>query len=377
MRSLFLLLLLVTGHSHAVWFEASGQAPIINGDKQHARKMATQEAIKQALMFAGAKVSSVQQLADGLLRDDRLEIRASGEVDRVELIGEHMGDDIVTVSIRADIFPQQSLCDGADYRKNIVSAWFPIRHKQQASLGQIHDLGRALPEQLKGLFQLTSRSADITSIQPFYLTPDTDPGQQAMMLARKAGGQFVLMSEIVDLSSEQSDGNILTFWRPDPINRHFALVYHLVNGITGEVLLSERLDTLAEWTFDPHQAVDPSSKGFWDSGYGRAISAMLQEIAQRIDEQVACQPAHGRVLQSSNEKLSINLGKTHGVNIGDRLRLFKLKQFFDPMGNLHYQYQLHPEEVQVVQLSLNSSVVESVSGAPLSNIQPNDFVSKR
>ncbi|MDF2178335.1 flagellar assembly protein T N-terminal domain-containing protein [Aliiglaciecola sp. CAU 1673] len=377
MKPLFLLICLMAFPSYGVWFEASGQALIINGDKQHARKMATQEAIKQALMFAGAKVSSVQQLADGLLRDDLLEVRAGGEVDRVELIDEHIGSDIVTVSIRADIFPQESMCDGSDYRKSLVTAWFPIRYKQQASLGQIYDLGKSVPIQLKEFFKLTSRNADIDSVQHFYLTPDKDLSQQAIMLARKAGGQFVLVADIVDLSSEQLDGNILTFWRQAPIKRTFAIEFHLVNGITGEVLLSEQISTLAEWTFEPHATIDANSSIFWDSNYGRAIQALLQDVAQRIDEQVACQPAHGRVLQSSNEKLAVNLGKTHGVNIGDRMRLFKLKQFFDPMGNLHYQYQLHPEEVQVIQLSLNSSVVETVSGAPLSNIQPNDFVSKR
>lgn len=62
--------------ARAIWFEASGQAVVHNGDKRHARKMATQEAIKQALMFAGARVNSVQHLADGLLQDDRLEIRS-------------------------------------------------------------------------------------------------------------------------------------------------------------------------------------------------------------------------------------------------------------------------------------------------------------
>ncbi|MFT5313041.1 MAG: hypothetical protein ACI8Z9_001525, partial [Paraglaciecola sp.] len=56
---------------HSIWFEASGQAVIKNGNKEVARQRATQEAIKQALLFAGASVDSVQHMANGLLQDDR------------------------------------------------------------------------------------------------------------------------------------------------------------------------------------------------------------------------------------------------------------------------------------------------------------------
>ena len=64
----------------AIWFEASGQAVITNGNKHLARQEATQEAIKQSLLFSGASVTSVQSMAQGLLQDDRFEVRSSGEV---------------------------------------------------------------------------------------------------------------------------------------------------------------------------------------------------------------------------------------------------------------------------------------------------------
>jgi hypothetical protein len=51
------------------------------------------------------------------VEDDRFEIRASGEVNNIELINEIYNDDYVTVSIRADIFPQFALCSVSDYKK--------------------------------------------------------------------------------------------------------------------------------------------------------------------------------------------------------------------------------------------------------------------
>ena len=105
----------------AIWFEASGQAVINQGNKQQARQQATQEALKQVLLFSGASVSSVQKMANGLLQDDRFEIRANGDVDAIELIDEHYDGDIVTVSIRADIFPSKNQCQAADYQKSMVT----------------------------------------------------------------------------------------------------------------------------------------------------------------------------------------------------------------------------------------------------------------
>ncbi len=50
------------GQANAVWYEATGQAVVRNGDKETARHAATQEALKQAMLFAGASVHSVAKL---------------------------------------------------------------------------------------------------------------------------------------------------------------------------------------------------------------------------------------------------------------------------------------------------------------------------
>nr|WP_241264216.1 flagellar assembly protein T N-terminal domain-containing protein [Bowmanella dokdonensis] len=368
---------MLTGTSQATWFEASGQAVVVNGDQQQARQMATQEAIKQALLFAGARVSSVQRLANGLLQDDRLEIRASGEVDRVELLHETYQDDIVTVSIRADIFPQGSQCPASSYQKTITTAWYPIRNKRQATMGQIFDLGKALPQKLRQEFELASRHAQVQSVQNFYQRPNEDRVAQAMGMVRRGGGQLVLIGEITDLSDVEDKGSMLTFWKEPVTNRSFGLEVHLFNGMTGELLMHEQLLTSAPWQFDRHASIDPHSLAFWQSSYGLAIQNQLQELAQRIDEEIACLPAYGRVLQSGFEQLTIDMGSQQGISQGDRLRVFKLKQFQDPRGNNHYQYFLHPVEVQVTRALENSAIVESIGGEPLTNIQPNDFVARR
>jgi len=94
----------LVGQANAVWYEATGQAVVRNGDKETARHAATQEALKQAMLFAGASVHSVAKLTNGLLKNEEMTIRSAGEVEQLELVDEVYSGDVITVSIRADIF---------------------------------------------------------------------------------------------------------------------------------------------------------------------------------------------------------------------------------------------------------------------------------
>ena len=66
-----------------------------------------------------------------------------------------------------------------------------------------------------------------------------------------------------------------------------------------------------------------------------------------------------------------------GVKEGDELTLFQLNQFHDPVGQLHYQYQIHPTLVRVTQTFPGSAIVVANDGSLLANIQPNDFVARK
>jgi hypothetical protein len=369
------LTLVLTWPSHAVWFEASGQAVVENGNKQVARQRATQEAIKQTLLFSGAKVSSVQQMANGLLKDDRFEVRSSGEVSSIELIDELYHDGYVTVRVRADIFAQNSTCLSSDYQKSIVTTWYPVRNKQQATVGGLYELGRPVAEKLQHEFSQYARNAKIRQLEPYYFSADNK--EQATLLAQKAGSQFVLLAQITDMGMQQKESSGLKFWQDNYPTRHFTLNVNLINGITGAVVLDENFSTHAAWDFDLYENVDVNSQSFWQSAYAANISSLLQGIAQKIDDSVSCLPAYGRILQVDNDQLRVNFGSSQGVKQGDTLTLFQMSQFYDNQGQIHSQYQIHPFKVIVRQVFTDSAVLTAVDNAPLANIQANDFVARR
>jgi hypothetical protein len=105
------------------------------------------------------------------VEDDRFEIRASGEVNNNELINEIYNDDYVTVSIRADIFPQFALCSASDYIKNIVTTWYNIKKRQQDAVGNFYDFGKVLAEKIQQKTQNHSKYSIINRVEPYYLSP--------------------------------------------------------------------------------------------------------------------------------------------------------------------------------------------------------------
>ncbi len=360
--------------AQAIWYEASGQAVINNGNKNIARQRATQEAIQQALLFSGASVHSVQQMANGLLQDEHLEVRANGDVKSIEIISEDYRGDIVTVRIRADVFPQDSQCQASDYRKSVVTSWFPIRHRQQATAGQLFDLGQHVASRLQREFSQFSQYANIRSVAPMHLVHSDDPAEQAIALGKHARSQFVLRGEIVDLSLDTRHAPTLAFWQDDTLNRHFGLEMSLISATTGEQIIQKRYQTEAPWDFDLYAKDGPSGANFWKSAFGKAIDEVLKKATQEVDEALSCIPAFGRILAVRNDALTIDMGNNQGVKTEDVLQVFQMRQFFDDANRSHFQYVIHPVKVKVVEVFHDSARVQSIDGRLLGNIQPNDFV---
>jgi hypothetical protein len=361
----------------AAWFEATGQAIIQNGNKTLAKRKATQEAVKQALMFAGASISSVQAMSNGLLENDRFEVRSGGEVNDLALINETYHDDYVSITIRADIFAHNNQCDAAQYKKRIVSTWFPIRYREQAVPGGLTEFGQTVSEHFEQKFNQTSQFARIIERKPYYLSSlSPDFKNDIITLARQTDSQYVLTGEITELSVEHSSRNVLLFWQDAPLSRNFHLTLSLYDGNNAALFKQEQISVNSLWEFGLHQQIQPSSRQLWNSQFGQAVSARIDEQATLVDEALGCLPTYARVLQVNDEELTVNIGKQDGVQVGDELTLFKHTQFVDGIGNLHQQLQLHPNKLSVTRVFNDTAILTSSSAGPLANVRANDFVAR-
>ena len=128
-------LLLQTSNSHAQWIEATGTAQIRHGNKSEAKNKAVQNAIKDALMFSGASVSSIQKVTDGLLTQDDLMVSSQGSIQQLELVDELYQQGMVSVTIRADIIAEEKQCFSSDFQKSVAITQFRLINREQAKVG--------------------------------------------------------------------------------------------------------------------------------------------------------------------------------------------------------------------------------------------------
>ena len=127
--------------------DVTGEAIIYNDDIPDARYRATQQAIKQAVLESGSRVSVKDQLNNGEL-ESNLEIRSSSYVQKAKIISEEQNGDFLTVIARIDVTPDSQCSNGPTsyYKKTVGITGFELQVPQQATLGELSNIARELPE---------------------------------------------------------------------------------------------------------------------------------------------------------------------------------------------------------------------------------------
>jgi hypothetical protein len=363
------------------WYESQGVATIKDGDNKAAKTQAVQNALKKALLVAGASVSSVRQVVNGLLTQDEISIRASGSVNSLELISESYSDDLVTVTIRADIFSQEKKCFAADYRKSMLITRSNILHREQANVGSLYALDKALVKHLANKIQQQGIYLDTnlalhtkTEFSRLNQTLNTQSLKNlTMSLANMTNSQYVLFSEIQDLSMANDENNDWQFWQKNIYQRQFNIALYIHDGTTGERILDKYYQSSAPWQFDKRKQVDVTSHNFWQSEYGQQISLTLDNMVSDIDENMMCQPTQGRIVQVTGNSLIFNLGKRHGVKIGDEFSLLHLDSFISDDKRTYPGFNISPYKVIVNSVSQDSAHATTTEQHILDNIQINDL----
>jgi hypothetical protein len=364
----------------AQWYETQGHA-IINSTNKHAKTKAIENALKKALLVAGASVSSVQQVVNGLLTQDEISIRASGEVNSFELIDEVYSGNTVTVTIRADIFPNERQCFSADYRKSLLITKSHIKTREQANIGGIYQLDKVLVKRLAnkintdGLYldtKLILKSSSEFSRYNHSLQVEKLKNI-TMSLADISDSQYVLYSEIDDISFAGEVNNNWQFWQEDIHDRHFNFSIYVFNGSNGELVFDKSYQSSAPWNFSKRAQVDVNSNTFWQSEYGSIINQILNTAISDIDDTMMCQPTRGKVVKVSGNEVMINLGKRHGVKEGDEFSLLHTKNFTTDLGKTYAGFNVSPFTVKIIQVSQESATAITTNGEVLDNIQLQDL----
>ncbi len=365
----------------AQWYESQGYARVDKSNIDIARTKAMENALKKALLVAGASVSSVQQVVNGLITQDEISIRASGSVNSIELIDEVHSENLITVTIRADIFPQEKQCFAVDFRKSLLITRSHLVQREQANIGKIYNIDTAimqtLNKQLSQYSAYTKPKALLKSKTAFSRLnnnmAEEKIKQLAMSLSQHTNNQYILFSEINDISFGDSATNSWQFWQQSTYERNFNLSLYLYSGINGELIWQNTYSDSAEWDFTKRQTVDVNSNTFWQSDYGTMINKILDGIVTDIDESVMCEPSRGKIVQVAGNTVTINLGRHHGVKIGDSFSLLHLNNFTSDDNHTYAGFNVSPYKVKVTHVTKESATATTSDDNLLGNIQINDL----
>lgn len=376
-----LLCLAVNFNANGQWYESQGRAVVINDDKPSARTKAIENALKEALLVAGASVSSVQQVVNGLLTQDQLSIRASGSVNSIELIDETHSDGQIFVTVRADIFPQENQCFSADFRKSLLLTRSNLIHREQASIGGIYAIDTVLMQKLANKLQKSSRYLDTklalkskTNFSRLNQSLHNEGIKQlSMSLSSMMDSQFIMYSEISDVSFSQEVTNNWQFWQQDVFDRNFALSLYVYDGSNGELVYEKQYQNIAKWQFKKRARVDLNSNTFWQSNYAQMITDTLEQVVDDLDKKIMCETTRAKIVQVTGNQVVLNLGSRNGVKLGDEFTLLHSNNFKAKNGNTYSGVNISPYKVKITQVSRQSATAQTVDNNLLGNIQINDL----
>jgi hypothetical protein len=374
-------LLTFSPFTKAQWYESTGHAQVQNGDVAAAKSAAIKDAITQALVFSGARVSSVQTLVDGVLMQDQLKISSHGEIQKIELINENRHSDQFAITLRLDIFAQTEQCPQSGFNKFIAVTQSQLNHREQARMGQIFDINKAVSKNIFTALQKSKMSAvpvayfnNAIKVDKYFSQQRDYSHAQLEEIASRSNAQYVLLSQITNLSTSDKLNNDYAFWQNERYQRSYQIELTLFDGTTYEQLWQHHYQSQAIWPFEKTAIIDVNSDKFWQSPFGQSISDTHQALSYDIQAAMACLPTQGKIMHLENSKIVINLGKAHGLQKGQLLSIAHHNYLTDAAGNRMPHKITTLNTIKVEQLYQHSAIAVSIDDKPLPGIQINDIV---
>lgn len=381
-KLLAFIILISSVSVNAQWYETQGHARTNDTSIELARTSAVENALKKALLVSGASVSSVQQVVNGLLTQDQMSVRASGSVNSIEIIDEIHTGNLITVTIRADIFPQERKCFAVNFKKSLLITRSHLLNREQANIGEIYNIDKAVMRKLSAELNEQSSFAKTNTIisnktdfSRLNNSLDSDKIMElTKSLSQTTDSQYIMFSEISNISFDKKSTNSWLFWQQGIYPRNFTINFYLYNGVNGELVWQNTYHNNAPWTFTKRIIVDVDGSAFWHSQYGQMIEEIIDKVVKDIDENIMCEPSQGTVLQVKGNEVTINLGRDHGLKIGDEFSLLHLTEFTNNYGKSYTGYNVSPFKVKVNKLTRQTAIAKTPDGQLFDNIQINDLV---
>ena len=111
-----------------------------------------------------------------------------------------------------------------------------------------------------------------------------------------------------------------------------AIEIQIFDGKTGNQVLQKHYREVARWPFPKTSQVDTKSARFWASTYGQMMLRVSRNIMLDLESEISCKITLPEIIAKWDNKLTMDLGRIHGVKPGDKLHLWHTGAFIDQHG---------------------------------------------
>jgi hypothetical protein len=345
-------------------YTSLGQATIVKGAVQLARKQAFSDAISKTSLEANQKVSSQTLLAS------------------TKVVDEWIADDVYYIQVVSEL--TEGLNCSSPYRKRMLATGFPIVTSGQISTNETQDLYSGIPREImNSLVESGGFLAHNATHTQLFAKPDIAPelvnenGSQnsmIMQLADKHGAQFVLSGVIRDLQTESTEyvrgAGALAKWksltRDFIARRGLSIDIYVYDGMKGTLLFQQRYtDTVVGDVWIP-SGYTVGSELFRATPTGHKISNIIQLASKDIRELFGCYSFSAKVIKVENQQVFISAGTQNKLKQGDSFVVYASNS--SVLGNKLLG------TVNIVDVQANFSIGEMEAVSDLRKIKAGDWV---
>lgn len=311
--------------AHSEWYEASGTADYVSS-KETARINALEDALYQGMKFSGADIGSLSALRPFLEESSSEYQFTNHEVRYIRVVESNADDGKMTLRVQMDIYPSATGCHVNQYKKTFLVGNIDLASPQQAVMGQIYNIGDDFSHIVNR--RLKQESVSFVSVGTTDYEIDKSNPSVLKMIAQDTNAQYIIGGAITDLSATVKQ-NLL---KDDTINRQFALEMQIYDGKTGQEVYNKSYREVATWPFPKSSQVDTRSARFWASTYGQMMLRVSRNIMLDLEAELSCKITLPQVVALRDNIVTMDSGRVHGVEVGDKLQLWHTGSFIDQAG---------------------------------------------
>ncbi|MGB1321095.1 MAG: flagellar assembly protein FlgT, partial [Vibrio gallaecicus] len=282
--------------------------------------------VYKAVQFSGADIGSISNLRPYLEASKKEYQFTNHEVRYILIEKERTRGNNMMITARIDIYPSANACHESQYKKTFLVGNIDVASPQQAVMGKIYKIGDDFSHVVNR--QLSQESRSFVSVGTTDYEIDKRRPEMLKMIAQDTGAQYVIGGVITDLSAT-IESKLL---RDDIINRQFALEMQVFDGKTGHEVYNRSYREVAKWPFPKTSEVDTRSARFWASTYGSMMLRVSRNIMLDLESEVSCKITLPEVAAVFGNTVTMDLGRLHGVQEGDKLQLWHTGSFIDQNG---------------------------------------------